>query len=73
MKSKPSIAKTLMRQYRGMIKTMDRVALQQAVKYCYRAPDSWTYRFKDDSVIWFHKGRALIITKEEALKLWKRV
>ncbi|AXF39350.1 hypothetical protein HOT78_gp03 [Klebsiella phage NJS1] len=52
---------------------MDRVALQQAVKYCYRAPDSWTYRFKDDSVIWFHKGRALIITKEEALKLWKRV
>lgn len=73
MKSKPSIAQKLMQQYRGMTKTMDRAALQQAVKYCWSAPDSWTYRFKDDSVIWFHKGSAIIITKEEALKLWRRV
>ena len=73
MKSKPSIAQTLTWQYGWMTKEMDVAALSQAVKYCHHAPDSWTYRFKDDSVLWFRKGGAIIITKEEALKLWKRV
>lgn len=73
MKVKQSIAERLMREYRGMHKSLSHAALYAAIKYCYRSPTSWTCRFKDDSILWFHNGSVMPITKEEALKKWKRV
>lgn len=73
MKSKPSIAETMLRDYRGMRKSLIHAALYAAVKYCYRSPTSWTCRFKDGSILWFYNGSVMTITKEEALKKWKRV
>lgn len=73
MKVKQSIAESLMREYRGRYKSLSHAALYAAVKYCYRSPTSWTCRFKDDSILWFYNGSVITITKEEALKKWKRV
>lgn len=73
MKVKKSIAESLMREYGGMHKSLINAALYAAVKYCYRSPTSWTCRFKDGSILWFYNGSVMTITKEEALKRWKRV
>lgn len=56
-----------------MPKTMDTIALQRAISYSRKWDDSWTYLFKDDSVLWFYKGDVILLTKEEALRKWRRL